>query len=227
MLLNVASKGQSVLNVRGDALLYRRGDYHNDSRIYAMSLVGNEQAIRAIASSCCLPAAERCELTFASPGVSGRSITGVWHGGWWCRAHLLTRGVLHLVSISPPSKGKDLEDQAIEHLVMPTPGMTINESIYERLLAEYTTPLLPLGKPGQPEWEARIARQWMETITAEIIDDHAAWEPLRTHPAQEDQTWAGSGLLKMSEKSLDRLVSQLVRQRVLEIPEPPPALEAA
>lgn len=228
MLLHVESRGQSVVTVRGDALLYRSGRHYGDgNEIFAMSLVGNEQAIRAIATSCCLPQSERCEMTFTSPGSTGRSVKGTWSGGWWCTAHLLTRGVLHLVAISPPQIGKDLEQKEAQHLIMPSPGMSIARSIYDRLLAEYTTPLLPLGKPGQPAWEAQAAEQWMEAISAEIMDDDSAWETLRLHPAQEDQTWAGSGLLKISEKSLDKLITQMVRRRMLTIPEPPRALPAS
>jgi len=227
-LLTVQAIGASeaVLRVYADAVLYQNtsggGGYtghatqrfHQGSRIFAMSLVGPEQALRAIGAGCCNEDPnKRTELEFSAAGM--QSVTGKWAGAWNHRTQALTAGCLHMVALPAVTFTQTGEEKPIEHVIIPTDREreTLHRMIYERLLLAYTTPLIPLyGVEAEAGWS------WCQTLVPFLMADSKFWCRLRSHPAQIDQSWASAGLLTLREKDLDSIVSEMVKRGRLVIP---------
>jgi hypothetical protein len=219
------SRRRSSIRVYADALLFatERTSYGTPrwrapGRIYGMSLIGPEQSIRAIAAGCSLEKFyERTELSFV--GTSGR-LNGRWSPRWHCEARMLTHGVMHMVALPAVSITKDVasDNGQVEHVIVPTHG-DVEQAIYERLLIAYTTPLIPVGLPCQSDEEIAASERWRFVITSAIRSNTTWWQDLDSHEDQSDTTWGGAGLLKINEGELDKLVSTLVADRNLQIPE--------
>ena len=226
-LLAVSTGSGSQVHLWGDAVLYEppvqyghRYSYTpritQPGRIFAMSIVGPEQAIRAIAAGCALEHLhERTTLRFR--GHTGDEISARWGPGWSCRAQQITQGAMHLVAMPKVTVAKDVVGEVDEHLIIPNGDL--GRALYERLLLAYSTPLLPLDMPGQPPHERAASYEWCAVITAAILQDETCWTELQSHPDQPDKTWHGAGLLRMPNEELDGLVGALVRSRHLTIPE--------
>lgn len=153
MLLTVESKGDDVGHVRvyADAILhapasqkghqsgYSTSRYSQPSRIYAMSLIGSEQSLRAIAAGCALQDDEghthmRTKLEVRGPN---NVITGVWEGPWRCRAQVLVPGAMHMVAMPEVSVSREVvktRDETTAHVIIPDRGREpVMESDFLRL----------------------------------------------------------------------------------------------
>jgi hypothetical protein len=219
-----------------DAVLYKpqeaygHPDYHKAVGIYAFSIIGPEQAIRAIQSASSLKPNERRPITFTGPDGRGKRVFGSYRGDWRARAQTLASGLMHMVAMPTVNLATAVEERGEdgqpkqkaalrpEHVVMPSGKRPITEDVYLRLMAAYTTPLLPLHQLGQTEAEQASAAHWCGEIAAAVMDNLNWWQPLWSHPDQRDRTWAGSGLLRITNDELDDLVSRMVRRRVIAIP---------
>lgn len=240
MMVEILRGGRASVSAYADAMAYHDSyasvrrvhdaeDRFGAASLYAMSIVGNEQAVRAIASACSLEKeSQRPSLRFSVNGME--SITVQWCGRWSCTAQNLGKSTLHLVAVPPfdshgiAGKGdKDTGDTEQTHLVMPTIGTAgkdgdLERQIYRRLLTCFDTPLLPIDIPGQPDVEREAAAQWAIIVAKTIMEDTELWRPLRLHPSQPNRDWENSGLLMISPKRLDGLIGQLVSQGVLDFP---------
>lgn len=226
-LLRVATGSGSQVQVWADAVLYEPAAQYGyryrytpritqPGRIFAMSIIGPEQAIRAVAAGCALEHLhERTSLKFR--GHTGDEISARWGPSWSCRAQQITQGAMHMVAMPKVTVAKDVVGETDEHLIIPSGDL--GRAVYDRLLLAYSTPLLPLDMPGQPPHERMAAHEWCAVITAAILQDETYWTELQSHPDQPDKTWRGAGLLRMTNEELDGLVSELVRCRHLTIPE--------
>lgn len=234
------SDGRSRVRVHADAVLYYEPPRHNSlSRygsyssatepardIYAMSLIGPEQAIRAIAAGSSLEFKhQRTKLAFRGKNAT---VKGIWEGAWWCRAVRLTEGVVHLVAIPKVTTATDIagEKERNHVIIPPVAGIdALKRAVYHRLMQCYTTPLMPIDLPGQPESEANAAKVWIDAIWDKVNEKPphgymvAPYRPLSSHPDQPDRQWAHAGLLSLSQEALDSIVSNLVEQRRLPIPD--------
>ena len=219
--------GGSHLQLWADAVLYSPAVQYGRSydfapritepgRIFAMSIVGPEQAVRAVQSGCAQEKIyDRPILRFR--GHTGHEIKGRWAGGWNCRAHHLTDGAMHMVAIPKVTVAREIVGEEVEHLIIPENDLA--RAVYERLMLAFSTPILPLSLPGQPTFEREASYEWCAVVTAAILEDEMYWKPLRIHPDQPDQTWTDAGILRMTDKTLDRLISALIKARRLTIPE--------
>lgn len=223
LTLTTNTEGRGKVLAHCDAVLYHdpEGYYRTGGTprfraprsIYAMSIIGPEQTIRAIAAGCALEEVhQRTELVFE--GESGLRVSGRWAPAWGCQAKVLTHGIMHMVAMPTQThEGAERQNQVI----IPPDGDT-DRAIYQRLLTSFTTPLIPLGLPGQGIEEIAAAREWCSTITGLIQSKTDYWHPLDGHRDQDDTTWAGAGLLRITEIELDELVSGLVQRKRLTIP---------
>jgi hypothetical protein len=182
-----------------------------------MSLIGPEQAIRAVASGSALEHLhERTTLKFR--GHTGDEISGRWALDWTPRAQMVTDGAMHLIALPKVTVAREVVGEMKEHVIIPENG-DLARALYRRLLLSYSTPLIPLEVPGQPTHEHAASFEWLAVLTATILEDERYWTPLESHPDQPDKTWRGAGVLRMENNELDGLVKALIETRRLTIPE--------
>jgi hypothetical protein len=233
--VETASENRSRVTCYADSVLYLPGQgsgsggytsrYSEPAAVYAMSIIGPEQTLRAIAAGCAFAQKhERTLLEFRGP--SGKVVRAKWGWSWSCRATRLAGSTMHMVAMPELTVADDLSGKEVEHVIIPkgkdgqpATREDLEAAIYNRLLLCYSTPLLPLGIPGQPPAEAEAARAWCRLLVEQIITDSAAWKPLRLHPEQHDRTWEHAGVLRIRPEALDKLVSGMVARRLLKIPE--------
>lgn len=227
MLLTIDTVGgdrRSHVRVHSDAVLIEAigsdgytPRYQSTANIRAMSIIGPEQSIRAIAAGCALDNAyARVELRIAGPN---RIINAKWAGPWSCRAQALARGVMHMVAIPTVSSLKELAEETLTQVCIGTDDADLRRVLYQRLLLCFPTPLIPLGMPGQPGAETAAAHLWCRHITNHIIGDRALWTPLVGHPDQTDTAWRWAGVLHASVADIDSAVCAMVQSGQLRIPE--------
>lgn len=235
-LLTVDTKTELRGHVRvwADAVLYNPpaggGGYANDSytqryqspcTVYAMSLIGSEQALRAIAAGCCQPEpANRTQMEFRALD-GGACVKGIWGGEWNTRAQTLTHGAMHMVAMPLVSVAKNVTGKVTEHVIIPPDPSpeSLHRAVYERLLFAYSTPLIPLDGI-----EADDGMLWCKTLVPFILRDNNYWTKLRGHPNQANDAWDGAGLLRLNDKQLDAIVCEMIKKRKLVIP---PAIKRA
>lgn len=222
-LLRVTASGAGHAHVKvwANAVAFvNPGHYQDRHQIMAMSLIGPEQAIRAIAAGCALEHDyTRVILSFEA---NKRVITGRWDWSWpSVKALLLAPGALHLVAIGGSFTAKG--SKQAEHLVVPQDNTdeSLTAAIYDALLANYSTPLIPCDRTGQPAFERLSGKLWRKWIVDAVTRDSSCWTPCIPHPEQVDLSWVRSGVLSMSQARLDEIVGGLVRSRRLTIPSPP------
>lgn len=222
-LLDVTILAENVarVSVFADDVLYR--DQGDGSRIYAMSLIGQEQSIRVISGAIISAMNESTVqpvVVFSGPNTTVR---GRWSIGWYARTAVLAEPgqprAVHLVA-TPPDNVRSIatrDENAPQVIIAREPTtLALEEAIYRKLMLAYTTPIIPVDAPGQPTAESEAGRAWRKEIVAEILRSH--WIKLRTHPDQHGSKWGYAGLLNLTQAHLDALVSNLVRRKRLTIP---------
>lgn len=223
-MIEAITQDHSRVRVWCDAVLYEgvprgvsRYASNHQEKIYAMSLVGQEQAVQAVIAGCAIDQmGQRTKLAFNGPRAT---ISGVWAPRLRVHGCVLAPHIVHAVVV-PKLDLKNAGDDAVrEQVVVPTPGEDIKAAIYRTIQQTHSTPLIPTEVHGQPAWEAAAGAAWRDRIAAEIIREHETWTPLHLHPDLTDQTWANAGLLSTSNAVIDELVTRLVREGELVIPE--------
>lgn len=208
-LIDVIWKRENTaVRCHAEAVLYEYGNDHN--KLHALSLIGPEQAVRAIAAGCCSrEEKDRATLELRGPHTTVRA---KFVGKWRPMAKKVGQSYLHLVALPEDSPAVIPENN--------TSFASLYKAIYAALLKRYTTPLIPFGITGQSSAEVECARKWCSVICAEIVSNTNHWGTLRGHPDQgfsDTIPWANAGLLKITQENLDALVSKLVRTKKLDI----------
>lgn len=213
----------AMVRVYADAILYADCEstggytarYNQPDPIYAMSIIGPEQAIRAIGAGCCNKETYR-RMRLSVVGDGGRSVVGRWQGPWFTRAVMLTRGAMHMVAM-PEVAGSKLASTS-DHVIIATTQTKdeLRRELYRRLCLCYSTPLIHLDH-GDDE-ERKVAETWMRRLTDTIMQDGTKWARLKTHPDQTDRAWSMAGRLSLTQETLDDMVSRLVRNGSLPFP---------
>lgn len=236
LTVETVTDGRSKVRAYADAILYlppqsaRHGGYSTarytlPSRVFAMSLIGPEQSIRAIGAGCSVqPEYQRTEIEFRG---TNKVIKGRWAWRWGCRAVRLAGSMLHMVAMPEVTIAQDVSGKEPQHVIIAepaTPGaatteLDLSRAVYQRLMLCYSTPLIPLDLPGQPEHERAAAQTWCRVLVEQVMADTSLWQQLRSHPDQTDKTWEHAGVLTMSQNHLDDLVGELMRKRMIKIPE--------
>lgn len=229
MLLKVETIGdkRAAVRVYSDALMFRKAAAAYDDgpaihELMGMSIIGPEQSIRAIAAGCALVQG-RTPLAFIG---ERRTLQAMWAWKWNASAVQLAPGAMHLVAIAQTkdimNTAKEPKKIGCEFVVIPpepTPE-ALERHIYDLLLTHFSTPLIPAGRPGQPEWEKIVGRVWRKWVVSTILRDPSQWTELLPHPEQPDKRWFRAGILTMRDEDLDKLVSGLVQRGRLIIPQP-------
>jgi hypothetical protein len=186
--------------------------------VYAMSILGPEQAVRAFAAGCSAEHEHsRHRILFRGKDAE---YTGVWQGRWRPSARQVAGTHLHLVSLHSDEE----PDEYIKHptyCVFAECGdsdAAIAEALYNRLIASYSTPLLPIGAPGQSDDEREAAETWRRVITSQIMADPALFVNALPHPEQLYEKWTRAGVLKISQETLDAMVKKLTQNGSLPFP---------
>jgi hypothetical protein len=222
---------RSSIQIMADAVLYDppttssySGGYYSVPRntdpasIYAMSLVGPEQAVRGVMSGCIMEKLyERVVIRFT--GHTGDTFVGRWRPDTWnARGQLLGNGLMHAVCLPEEPKPRRADGAESVHLVLPNGH--IEDTVYRTLMTAYSTPMIPLDLPGQPPAERDAGRGWRDAIASVVMSQESNyWQPLCSHPDQPDRRWDGAGLLRMTENQLDLLVSDMLKFGSIAIPE--------
>jgi len=219
------------LECYADAVLYepppsRTSRVPGPCTIRAISMIGQEQVIRAISAACSSPKDElrtRLEIT----GPMGTKVVGRWGGPWRSRVARIDRAV-HCVAI-PEATMNDAVHGVSEHVVVAYPKgaalatqYDLAAAIYRTLCEHYSTPLAPLDQPGATPEEQEAGRQWCKTLTTKLIQSDT-WRRLKVHPDQTDRTWAMSGRLSLTDDALDAFVVELLHSGQLSFPGAVPA----
>lgn len=250
VMLSVHTEAKAKVRVHADAVLFCPGGayrgrpdvttsrYITDSEIYAFSIIGPEQAVRAVASECVASNRwSRGTLRFVGPG--GAQVTGKWGPGWSCQARTVCPGVMHMVACPPVSarlkpKEKHESNDDISSLVIAPPSgdrpatdADLGRAVYERLLLLFSTPLMPIGVLGQPPAEAEASLVWSRLLSAEIMREEGLWTPLVGHPEQTDTRWSQAGVLHITETQLDAMVTAMVEHKRLPFPVEAPVAAVA
>lgn len=231
LIVETKTDGRARVQVHADAVLladagnyggYGTGGYTpralTPTQIFAMSLIGSEQAIRSIASGCAL--AEPSNRTTLEFTGNGRVLSGTWAPAWNHQSQTLASGAMHMVAMPAVTIARDIAGQKSQHVIIP-PGPGLHEqklAIYRRLLLCYTTPIIPIEIAAQPDDEKAAAMVWVDELCTAIMEDRRDWKPLHGHPDQTDRSWQDAGLLTISQQRLDGLVSELVSKGHLPIP---------
>lgn len=200
-------KKRSDVVVFADAVMYRLDSRSQEATILGLSMIGQEQALRAIAAGC----ADKVRTPLEITGPSGRVVVGCWGWKWKCEALELLPGAVHMVAIA--------EDNPKEHERLIVPPENSDESLkaamYDVLLSRYDTPLIPAGRPGQSPEEAKLGEIWRDRVTTVVAAKY--WRPLLPHPEQPDHSWQNAGVLTLQQATLDQIVSRMVKARQLPI----------
>lgn len=244
MLLNVRAritlgKRQTTVNLHATDVLVTESNargltrYGEYSMIYAMSLIGSEQAIRAIAAASSDERTyNRAELVMTPHNAPYPVITARWgHSKWDARSVSIGHGYYHTVAIPRLTgvaaiAGEESEQVSSASLVVPEKGdegleTRTDLAIYRRLLLLYSTPLMPIDSCDPVE--RALARQWVRPICRAVRASVDNWQPLTTHPVITSSAWEGAGILSISESQLDKIVQTLVRNR--QVPMAPTAAD--
>lgn len=218
---------RSKLRAYADAVLLGAAKYGRPRPLHAISMIGNEQIIRAIASGCAMAEERRITIEINGPN---QKVTAKWDGKWNARAQLVSDGIVHAVAL-PHHNPSHLE---VTDNTAKTPRLTVisqttdraefRRLVYRRLAHAFTTPLIPLRSPGQPPEHTTAAETWAEVV-CEALFGKQSWRWLEPHPDQKSQGWGLSGILTITQEDLDKLVCGLVRVKKLVIPDG--AVEAA
>lgn len=224
LTIDTVGAGRSHVRVHSDAVLIESVGpdsytprYQTATSIRAMSIIGPEQSIRAIAAGCALSNAySRTELRIAG---ATRVVNGKWAGPWICRAQALARGVMHLVAIPTVSTLKELAEETLTQVCIGTDATDLRRVLYQRLLLCFPTPLIPLGMPGQPASETAAGELWCQRLTGHIMADRSLWTPLVGHPDQKNKAWAHAGVLHATVAALDGAVCAMVQAGQIRVPE--------
>lgn len=227
--------GKASLELYADAIMFRTspkgGDIYD---LLGMSIIAPEQAIRAVAAGCALEDPEkRTIITFTSS--RGRQVRCRWAWSWRVlQALQLMQGSMHMVAVADRHgiieqlKGRVEKVVGYQTLVIP-PGQTeadLEAAVYDVLL-QYSTPLIPCDRPGQPEWEQRAGLVWRREVVAGVLENPSMWARVMPHPEQPDRRWSMAGVLTITDASLDAVVSRLVRNGHIKIPNPPVRMKGA
>lgn len=167
---------------------------HYMARPLAMSVVGSEQAVRAIRAACCLGDDRRPCLE-----IGGLSLQ--WTGKSKVSTCLLAPGVTHMIVVNQ----RDQDDPDGERVVF-THGQDFAECFYRALLTHRSTPIMPID--SQDPVERELVKTWIRRLVPMIRKNPQYWRAAKT-PAGVDGTWAG-GLLRIKSSDLDQIASTLV-----------------
>lgn len=211
--------------VHADAILYEphqfgsyTSRYTMPGALYAISMIGPEQAVRAVAAGCALDTHQRIRLNVIGP--VGHSVVVRWADRWRCRAVRLTGSTMHLVALPEVTVAGVVEDSQHHIIIAEGDNPTINDlqrAIYERLTLMYETPLIPLDQPGQSPNERRMAEAWCSILTEKIMASRS-FVRLKGHREQTNTSWSMAGRLNLGQGTLDAMVSNLVRSGGLPFP---------
>lgn len=208
-LLEVTSSHSTKVMCYASAVLYEKG-YYSGGNILAMSLIGPEQVMRAVAAACANPRVhERPVISFRG---ERRVVQGKWDGKWTAKSQVLSPGAMHMVAMPEWSKS-DTMTSSHRHVIIPQAPTTgsLFDAVYDRLMTAYTTPLVPRMQHGGLEWR--------DVIVREIVRDSRRWRQLLTHPEQTDTAWSKCGVLTLTDLDLDRLTTGLVKNGTITVPE--------
>lgn len=202
--------------VYADEILFTRvRGYGEVNTLHAMSIIGPEQQVRSIAAYCAMSSTTPTRFRFTGPTDI---VDAQWRGPWRCRAVVL-HGAMHLVAL-PEVKVAANEGEADQtHIIIaqqPT-RRSLCEAIYRRLVACYSTPLIPVDQPGQPEAERKAGLIWQNVIVTALLGMKGC-SPLHVHTDQPGKSWSMAVRLRLGNQTLDDLVSQLCRNGILPFP---------
>ena len=211
---------RSNVKLFADAVAYVPERYGGDCfQIMAMSIIGPEQAIRAVGAGCALD--NLYQRTLISFRGDDRIIRGRWAWGWKnVEAKLITPGAMHLVVTA--TSMKEAKGEGPESIFVMPDGEKdedLYRAIYGVLEAKFSTPLIPCDLIGQPPEEKAAGEEWRKWICQKIVTDEDCWQPAMSHPAQPNRCWARAGILTMTDEILDGIVAKLVRSGRISIPQ--------
>lgn len=214
---------QAHVRLLGDGIATDTGS--DWGHLFAMSVTGPEEAIRAIHAGCAMRDREGkpgCIVDILGAGYALRCLK--WAGDFDCRVLRLKDGPIHMVAWSNQLKIPTSNGMKIYRVVYPETNSIAHRdaAIYAALQQHYTTPLIPSGVTGQPPEEAAIGALWRDRICAAVAADQSYWYPLRRHPGADNlglpNHWAGCGVLKIEQPELDKIVCNMVKCGLIKIP---------
>lgn len=230
LTVTTEGEGKASLALYADAIMVRPPPYGDVFDLLGMSIIGPEQAIRAVAAGCAINDKDRRVVLRFQSG-RGRIIRARWSWAWRVvQAVELVEGAMHMVAIAEESP-LSRKERVIGHetLIIP-PGdgdEDLESAIYDVLMEKYSTPIIPCDRPGQADWEQRAGLAWRKGITHAIVSDTDLWRPVLPHPEQPDRRWLRAAVLRLTDAALDTVISKLVKRKAITIPNPPERAKGA